>query len=378
MSSRTRLKIYYRCLIASAILLVGGCAMVLSASAPYALQTTKDAFFYFKRHCIFFVVGLFLFFYLQNLHYSNLKKIGKWLIIFSIILLVMTLFVGTEVKGAKRSIGFKGFGFQASELAKFAIVIYLADFFSRFSQREKSRKEFFIPIIVCGIIMLLLIAEPDFGSTMIVFSYLMAFLIVAGINWKVIAGMFLSCIPAVWYLIHFEPYRWKRIIAFLWPERDPLGIGYSVIQALISVGSGGIFGVGLGRGRQKLEFLPEAHKDYVFAVLCEETGFIGACFILFLFLTIIMTALWFSNKIKDTFGKYLAFGIGVYFGTQVFLHTGVVVKILPPKGTTLPFFSYGGSSLVMSMVVLGVLFSIIKNAEIEDRSDVFVHDVSYL
>ncbi len=377
MSSRLRLRIYYKCLITSAILLIGGCAMVLSSSAPYALQTTGDTFFYFKRHCLFLIPGLFLFFYLKNFHYQKLRKIGKLLILISIVLLLITLVAGTEVKGAKRSIGLKGFRFQPSELAKFALVLYLADFFARFREQGKNKKEFIIPVAVCGVIMLLLMAEPDFGSTMIVFSYLMFFLIIAGIHWGIIAGMFLSCLPGVWYMIHFEPYRWRRILAFLWPEKDPLGIGYSVIQALVSLGSGGLFGVGLGRGRQKFEFLPEAHKDYVFAVIGEETGFIGTCFVLFLFATIILTAFWLSRKIRDTFGRYLAFGIGVYFGTQVLLHTGVVVKLLPPKGTTLPFFSYGGSSLVISMAVLGVLFSLIRNAEIEGEEDVFTSDVLY-
>ncbi|HPP67198.1 MAG TPA: FtsW/RodA/SpoVE family cell cycle protein, partial [bacterium] len=141
MSSRQRLKIYYRCVIAAAILLIGGCAMVLSSSAPYALQVTGDAFFYFKRHSLFFIPGLFLFFFLKNYHYTKLKRFSKLLIVVSIILLLITPIVGTRVKGAKRSIGFKVFGFQASELAKFAMVINLADFFSRFSEREKSRKE---------------------------------------------------------------------------------------------------------------------------------------------------------------------------------------------------------------------------------------------
>ena len=351
--------------------------MVLSSSAPYALQVTGDAFFYFKRHCLFFIPGLFLFFFLKNYHYTKLKRFSKLLIVVSIILLLITPIVGTRVKGAKRSIGFKGINLQPSELAKFALVIYFADFFARFKQQKKSKKEFFIPSAVCGLIMLLLMAEPDFGSTIIVFLYLMAFLIVSGLPWGVICGIFVGCVPAVWYLVHFEPYRWKRVLAFLWPEKDPLGIGYSVIQALISVGSGGFFGVGLGRGRQKLEFLPEAHKDYVFAVIAEETGFVGACFVLFLFATIIWTAFWFSHKTKDAFGKYLAFGIGIYFSIQVLLHTGVVVKILPPKGTTLPFFSYGGSSLVISMAMLGVFFNIIKNADIENQEDSFTLDALF-
>jgi len=375
MSSRVRLKIYYKCLITAAILLMLGAAMVLSSSSPYALQSTGDPFYYFKRHCLFFIPGLVLFFYFKNLPYEKLRKFAKVLILVSIVLLVLTLVIGTEVKGAKRSINFKGFRFQPSELAKFSLIIYLAHFFSRYEENKKSKKAFLIPLSISGVIMLLLLKEPDFGSTATIFAYTVGFLIVAGINWFIVSGMILSSVPAVWYLIHFKPYMWKRITAFLFPEKDPMGVGYHVIQALITIGSGGLFGVGLGRGRQKLEFLPEAHKDYVFAVIGEELGFAGCILVLTLFGIIIFTCFWLSRRIKDIFGRYLAFGIGMYFGIQVFLHAGVTAKILPPKGTTLPFFSYGGSSLVVSMAMLGVLFSIINNAEIEFEQTELVSDV---
>lgn len=370
MSSRLRLKIYYKCLFASVMLLTIGAAMVLSSSASYALQHTGDIFYYFKRHCIYLIPGIFLFLLFRKLHYQKLRKVAKILVIVSLVLLILTLILGAEVKGSKRTIGFKGFRFQPSELAKFSLIIYLAHFFARYEEEKKSKKVFLVPFVITGLIMGLLLLEPDFGSTATVFAYLMGFLIVAGINWFFVFGALLSAVPCVFYLIQKKPYMWKRIVAFINPEQDPLGIGYHVIQALISIGSGGLFGVGLGRGRQKLEFLPEAHKDYVFAVVGEEMGFVGAVFILFLFGIIVFTGFWLSRKIKDVFGRYLAFGISMYFGVQVFLHAGVTMKLLPPKGTTLPFFSYGGSSLVICLAILGVFFSLIKNAEIEDEQEI--------
>ncbi|MGB9641646.1 MAG: putative lipid II flippase FtsW [Candidatus Ratteibacteria bacterium] len=375
MSSKLRLKIYYRCLIVSVVLLMLGGAMVLSSSAPYALQTTGDAFYYFKRQCLFFVFGLILFFYFRNLHYEKLRKAAKPLIIVSLILLVLVLFVGTEVKGAKRAISFGGFRFQPSELAKFALIVYLANFFARYEEQKKSRKSFLIPACVTGLMMVLLLKEPDFGSTMTVFAYAMAFMILGGVNWMIIIGTLLSFAPAVWYLINNKPYMWKRITGFLSPEKDPLGIGYHVIQALITIGSGGLWGVGLGRGRQKLEFLPEAHKDYVFAVIGEELGFMGCIAVMALFGTLIFTGFWLSRRIKDTFGRYLVFGISIYFGLQVFLHAGVTMSVLPPKGTTLPFFSYGGSSLVIAMAMLGVFFSLIRNAEFESDEPEMISEI---
>lgn len=375
MSSRQRLKIYYRCLVASVLLLILGSAMVLSSSSPYALQHTGDPFYYFKKHCLFLIPGLILFFLFKNLHYSKLRPLAKMLVLISVSLLFLTLIFGAEVKGSKRSINIGGFRFQSSELAKFSLIIYLAHFFARCEEEKKNRKAFIIPVVVSGVMMVLLLKEPDFGSTVTVFSYLMAFLIIGGINWLFIPATILSAIPAVIFLIKKEPYMWRRILAFIKPEQDPLGAGYHVIQALISVGSGGIFGVGLGRGRQKMEFLPEAHKDYVFAVIGEEMGIIGCVLVLFLFGIIVFTGFWLSRKIKDVFGRYLAYGISIYFGIQVFIHAGVTVKILPPKGTTLPFFSYGGSALVVALAMLGVLFSLIQNADFEGDEPELVSEI---
>jgi cell division protein FtsW len=365
MSSRERLRIYYKCLIVSIALLLFGSAMVMSASAPYALERTGDAFYFFKRHAIYFCVGLGFFFFFRAQPPIRLKRIGKYLLLISIVLLVLVLIVGHEVNGSRRSLGYSGIRFQPSELARFALIIYLADYLSR--KRERiSGVRLIKPAVVSGIIMLLLLLEPDFGSTFLVFLYTLTFFFLAGLNWKFIPGIVAAAMSGIVFLIKAEPYRWNRILAFFHPESDPQGIGYQVIQALITVGSGGWHGVGLGRGRQKLEFLPEAHKDYVFAVVGEELGFIGACAVLILFSALIISAFKISMRLRDPFARYLSCGIGFYFAYQVLLHTGVVVKILPPKGTTLPFFSYGGSSLVIGMAALGTLFGLIRYLEDEE------------
>ncbi|MCM8764151.1 MAG: FtsW/RodA/SpoVE family cell cycle protein, partial [Candidatus Omnitrophica bacterium] len=280
----------------SVVLIICGAAMVLSSSSPYALQRAGDPFYYFRKHCLFLIPGTLLFFYFRNLHYQKLRKFAKALVLVSLALLMATLIFGTEVKGSKRSINCKAFKFQPSELAKFSLIVYLAHFFARCEEERRNKKVFVIPVAITVLMMLLLLLEPDFGCTVTIFAYLMSFLIVAGINWFIAAGALLSSVPAVVYLIHSKPYMWKRIAAFMDPDKDPLGVGYHVIQSLISIGSGGFLGVGLGRGRQKMEFLPEAHKDYVFAVIGEELGFAGAMFFLILFGVIIFTALWLSRR----------------------------------------------------------------------------------
>jgi cell division protein FtsW len=341
--------------------------MVLSSSTPSGIQNTGNAFYYFEKQSIFFFLGLGLFMFFKNFPYQKLKKFAKPFVILSFFLLVGVIVLGHIVKGARRDIGFGPLEFQPSELAKVAFIIYLADFFSRKYGKKMVLKDFTAPLIVLVFMMLLLIKEPDFGSTVLIFLYAVGLLFLAGMNLKIIFGFIGSFIPIAVVLVAMAPYRMKRIIGFLHPNQHPYGIGYQIIQSLISLGSGGIFGVGIGNGKQKLAFLPESYKDYVFAIIGEETGLIGTIGVIALFTVLVLICLYVSRKTKDPFGKYLASGIGLYFGCQVLLNIGVVIDILPSKGTTLPFFSYGGSSLVMSMATLGILFSIIKGLRTEEE-----------
>ncbi len=348
--------------------------MVLSSSTPSGIQNTGNPFYYFERQIAFFIFGLILFMFFKSFPYQKLKKFSKSFIIISFFLLAGVIVLGHVVKGARREIGFGSIGFQPSEFAKVAFIIYLADFFSKRYGKKMVLKDFMAPLIVLCFMMLLLIKEPDFGSTVLIFLYAVGLLFLAGINIKIIFGFIGSFIPVAGALVYMAPYRMKRIIGFLHPNHHPYGIGYQIIQSLISLGSGGIVGVGIGNGKQKLAFLPEAYKDYVFAIIGEETGLIGTIGLILLFTALILICLKIARQIKDPFGKYLASGIGLYFGCQIILNIGVVIDLLPSKGTTLPFFSYGGSSLVMSMATLGILFNIIKSAEKEEEIPLFKPD----
>jgi cell division protein FtsW len=365
MSSRERFTLYYKTFIISLLLLIWGSAMVLSSSAPFAYQYTNNSYAYFIRHSIFFLPGTAIFLFLKNFPYQRLQRLAKPLVIFSLILLALTLIFGKEVKGAKRALEIGIFRFQPSELAKISLIIYLSDFLAR-NRGKIIPRNLFPPLIIGGLMMVLLIKEPDFGSTILCFAYMIGIFFLGGLSIRLLLASMIPAIAAAGALVVMEPYRFKRIIAFLHPERDPQGIGYQVIQSLITIGSGGLFGVGLGKGRQKLSILPEAYKDYVFAVVGEESGFVGAVFLLFLFMFLVWNAFVVSKKVKDLFGRFLASGIGMYFAFQVILHSGVAVKILPPKGTTLPFFSYGGSSLVAGMAMLGIFLNIIGSLREEE------------
>ena len=368
MSSKEQLKIYYNCLIAALILIIGGSAMVLSSSTSFAIQNTGDAFSYFEKHLVFLAVGSCFFLFFQSFNYRRLRKWSKFILIVSFLLLIAVIVVGHRVKGAKRTIGYGSMRFQPSELAKLGLILYLADFFAKKKERIKP-KMLIAPLCVLGIMAILLMKEPDFGSTFLIFLYTLSFFFLAGLDWKIIAGCIGSFIPMAAALIYFATYRMHRIMGFLHPENDPHGIGYQISQSLISLGSGGLYGVGIGKGRQKLEFLPEAYKDYVFAIVGEEMGLIGTLCLLILFAMIVSSCFKLAKRLKDPFGKYLVSGIGVYFGFQVALHAGVVVNSLPPKGTTLPFFSFGGSSLIIGMVTLGIFFNIIRSLS-EQKEDV--------
>ena len=375
MSSKEWSALYYRCLIVCVILWVWGMVMVMSSSTHSGIENTGNPFHYFERQLLFFVLGFGLFMFFRSFPYQKLKKFAKPMVLLSFLLLTAVIVLGHVVKGARREIGFGSIGFQPSELAKVAFIIYLADFFSRKYGKQMILKDFTAPLVVLVFMMFLLIKEPDFGSTVLIFLYTVGLLFLAGINLKIIFGFIGLFIPLAGVLVVMAPYRMKRIIGFLHPNQHPYGIGYQIIQSLISLGSGGIVGVGIGNGKQKLAFLPEAYKDYVFAIVGEESGLIGTIGIIILFAILVLVCLKVAMKIKDPFGKYLASGIGLYFGCQIILNIGVVIDLLPSKGTTLPFFSYGGSSLVMSMATLGILFSLIKSLRTEEdfpllRSDI--------
>lgn len=251
------------------------------------------------------------------------------------------------------------FNLQPSEIAKFSVALFMADILSRYKADPNDLKgDLGHIIIVVGVILALILKEPDLGTTIAIAAMVMIVLLVSGLRWLYFIGTGLAGAAGVTVLIMNSEYQMKRIIGWLDPWSDPIGMGYQPIQSLYALGSGGFWGMGIGNSRQKLGFLPEQNTDFIFAIIGEELGFIGAAFIVLMFILLIWRGYKIASRCPDMFGTLLATGITTSLGIQAFLNLGVVTNTLPVTGIALPFLSYGGSSLLMSMGVVGVLLNI--------------------
>jgi cell division protein FtsW len=276
-----------------------------------------------------------------------------------ILILVIIPGVGVLRGGARRWLMLAGVNFQPAELAKLALVIYLAHSMAR---KEEKIKTFMVGVlshlIVTAICLGLLLLEPDFGTALILAMLLYSMLFIGGVRVSHLLATGLVALPALIYVMVTAPYRLRRLLTFLDPWSDPQNSGFQVIQSLIAFGSGQLWGRGLGEGRQKLFYLPEAHTDFVFSVIGEEVGFLGALAVLVLFGVIVLRGLRLTGKIEEPFEQYLAFGLTVLLGLQALIHMGVVMGIMPAKGLVLPFISYGGSALFTNLMEAGILLSL--------------------
>ncbi len=294
--------------------------------------------------------------------YSLWKKLAVFMLIASLILLVLVLVpvIGGSAGGSSRWIKLVyGFRFQPSELAKIAFIIFMAYSLERKIERVKSLFNGFLPyMIVLVPLLLLLLKQPDLGSaiTLSLVSFVMLF--AAGTRLSHILAVILLSLPILYHLVMTVPYRLERWKTFLNPWKDPQGNGYQIIQSMFAFGLGGIFGKGLGESSQKLFFLPEAHTDFILAVLGEEMGLMGMIAVIGMFFLLVQRGLMIALSTPDKFGHFLAIGISVLFGLQAVINVGVVLGLLPTKGLALPFISYGGSSLVVSLFAVGILLSI--------------------
>jgi cell division protein FtsW len=276
-----------------------------------------------------------------------------------ILVLVVVPGIGVLRGGARRWLMFAGFTFQPAELAKLALVIYLAH---SMAKKEDKIKTFAIGVLphlmVTAVCLGLLLLEPDFGTALILAMLLYSMLFVGGVRVSHLLATGLLALPAFAYVMFTAPYRVRRLVAFLDPWSDPQNAGFQVVQSLIAFGSGQFWGRGLGEGRQKLFYLPEAHTDFVFSVIGEEIGFLGALAVLGLFGVIVLRGLRLTGKIEEPFEKYLAFGLTILLGLQALIHMGVVMGMMPAKGLVLPFISYGGSALVINLTEAGILLGL--------------------
>ncbi len=340
--------------------------MIYSSSSIYAWERYKDTFFFLKRHMIFLLIGAVLTFFVMAVDYKKFRKYAKPLILVSLFLLVLVLIpgIGREVSGARRWFRFKFISFQPSELASMAVIIYVADFIAR---KEGSIKQFlrgFLPpVCVLGITALLILAQPDLGTAVALGVVVFIMLFVAGVRVSYLLSILLASIPLFFILIFNVPYRRMRILAFLNPWLDPKGTGFQIIQSQVALGSGGIFGVGLGHSRQKLFYLPAAHTDFIFSIIGEELGLLGTLGIIILFMIFIQQGLKIIRYSTDKFGYFLALGLILMISLKAIINIGVSCGLLPTKGLPLPFISYGGSSFIFDMVSVGILINIARTGE---------------
>jgi cell division protein FtsW len=358
-------------LLAAVLALAGlGLVLVYSSSAVFAAQRHHDAAYFLKRHAAFLGLGVTALALGATLDFAVWRRLTVPLLLGSLVLLAATAVPGIAARagGASRWIRLGPLTMQPSELAKFALLVYLASFLSRRLEQAAhgerppigvtSAFAFVGPALVVLLLVGLVLRQPDLGTAALMLAVSLLVLFAAGIRkGYLLAGVLLSA-PIGWLLIVKTPWRLKRLLAFLDPWAHRHDVGYQVSESLISIGSGGGWGLGLGDGRQKLFFLPEAHTDFVLAVIGEELGFAGIAVVIVLFAVVLWRGLLAALRARDSFGAYLALGITCMLVLGALVHTGVTLGLLPTKGITLPLISYGGSSLIMCLLAAGVLLNI--------------------
>ncbi len=348
-------------LVITLILVTVGTAMIYSSSSILAMERFKDAQFFLKKQVFFVLIGMGAMVLLTKLDYHRLKKWAYPGIFLSIILLLLIFvpYLGIRAGGARRWMNLVFFSFQVTELVKICIVLFLAHFLTRNANYLKTfSRSVLIPLLVTFIIIVLIVLEPDFGAAVMIAMILMLMLFLAGCRITHLAGLTALLIPAAVWMIMFKSYRIDRLKVFLNPWNDPGNKGFQIIQSLLSFGSGGAFGVGVGDGMQKLFYLPEPHTDFILSVIAEETGFVGVAAVIFLFATLFIRGFMVAFRAPDLFGTLLAAGLTMVLAMGAFINIAGVMGLIPLKGLTLPFLSYGGTSLVMSLVAVGILLNI--------------------
>lgn len=345
--------------VAVIILLSMGLVMVFSASSVMGLNNSGNPYYYVQRQTILAVIGLALMSVLMKVDYHIFRPLALPGLVISFVLLVLVLFIGSGTGGATRWIRVAGFNLQPSEVAKLVMVNYVAVYMS--NKREKARKFLtgLVPIFLITTVQFgLIMREPDFGTAAALVFTVMVILFAGGVHLGQLAFVGALAAPAMVYLLTLKEYRVRRLFAFLDPWSDPTDTGWNVIQSLLAIGSGGLFGLGLGKSRQKFSYLPEHHTDFIFAILCEELGFLGGAAVVLLFFVIAWRGLRIAMRAPDLYGTLLAIGITSMIAFQALLNIGVVTGSLPVTGIPLPFISHGGSSLLMSLAGIGVLLNI--------------------
>ncbi len=351
----------YVILIPTILLLGLGLVIIYSSSSFIAAHKCGDSYFFLKRQGVFCLVGLLFMIFAKNIPVTLYRKTVYPLVAGSLLLLVCLFIpgIGTKMGGATRWVSLGLFAFQPSELAKLALVFFVAYSMAKKGDEMARFSKGVIPhVLVAGLFMALILFQPDLGTCIIMGCWLMILLFVGGVRLFHVLSLALVSLPIVCWLIRHEGYRLDRWWAFLNPWKYPHGLGFQIIHSFLAIGSGGIFGVGLGNSKQKLFYLPEPHTDFILSIVAEELGLIGITFVVGLFAVLIVRGINIALSARDLYSSYLAMGITSLMGLQTMINMGVVMGLLPTTGLTLPLISYGGSSLVVSLLGIGILLSI--------------------
>lgn len=345
----------FQILASCAVLIMIGLVFIYNTSVSNALRLGKFELYFFIKQFISVIIGFIALMLAYKIPLSFYRK-NVMIIFFVTLVLLIVVFFLPSVNGAKRWISLPFFAFQPSELAKFTVVLYLAHYLDKKHDKMWDFMTGFLPAtLLVGVLAALIILEPDFGTTMLILMVAFAMFLVGGARLNHIFGIVGIALPVLIAIMLAGDYRRERITIFFNPWRDPHGDGYQLIQSLTAVGSGNLFGKGIGNSTQKLSFLPEAHTDFIYAIIAEETGLIGAVFVFLIILFMFMKTLQSAFLHEDKFKRLLVFGLSLLIFVQSFVHIFVVIGLMPTKGLTLPFVSYGGSAIVVSMFFIGVI-----------------------
>ncbi|RII28091.1 MAG: putative lipid II flippase FtsW [Geobacter sp.] len=347
-----------------------GVVMVYSASSVMATKRYHDGFYFLKRQGFFAIAGFAIMLVVMHINYHTWKQLAVPALLLCMVLLGVVLIpgLGGKAGGSSRWIKLPGFNLQPSEMAKLALIMYMAYSLDKKQDKVKTLATGFIPyMIVLMFLIGLLVLQPDLGGALTLAAVAMIMLFAAGTRLTYILSMILLAMPFLMYKLS-RGYHKGRIDAFLNPWSDPEGKGFQIIQSWLALGTGGVFGQGLGEGKQKLFYLPEAHTDFILSVVGEELGFLGVAVIIGMFFLLVQRAMRIAVAAPDTFGRFLALGIAVLFGIEASVNMGVVTGMLPTKGLALPFISYGGSSLLISLLAVGILLNISSGLKISSIS----------
>jgi cell division protein FtsW len=348
-------------MLATLLLVTVGTVMIYSSSSILAMERFRDGQFFLKKQIFFVFLGLLVLVLMTRIPYYKLRKLAWPGIAVSAVLLIAIWIphLGIRAGGAVRWLNLGVFSFQVSELAKVTLILFLAHHLTqKANQVREISQGLLIPFAITGIIVGLILLQPDFGTTVIIAVITLMMIYLAGGRIIHLVGIAALCLPVVVWLLLQKSYRWARLTAFLDPWKDPRNSGFQIIQSLIAFGSGGAFGVGIGDGMQKLFYLPEPHTDFILSVVAEESGFIGVGLILFLYIVLIVRGFQISVKAPELFGNLLAAGLTMLLALEAFINIAGVMGLIPLKGLALPFLSYGGTSLIMSLCAVGILLNI--------------------